>query len=706
VNNAKPVRFDPAAMLITPRRAAALLAACIVTAFHAGAPGAVSAQVRRIEITAREAVAGGQAFGEAGAYETITGRIHGEVDPKDPRNRVIQDLDLAPRNAGGRVEYVATFSLMKPVAPARASGVLVYSVVNRGTGAPAAGPDGHISLVSGWQGDVTPTADNQTIRVPVAKGPGGAAITGPVLARFIDLSPGTTTASIRIGSMGTAFYPPATLDTSRATLTFHTSETPRGEIGGAGTVPAADWAFGDCRTSPFPGTPDPTRICVSGGFDPARVYELVYTAKDPLVLGIGLAATRDIVSFFRRAASDAEGHPNPVAGIVHHAIGTGQSQSGNFLKTFVHLGFNADLANRVVFDGIMPLIAARQTPMNFRFAAPGGAAALHEPGSEPVVWWNRYADTARGRRAASLLDRCTATRTCPKVVEVLGSAEFWGLRMSPGLVGTDASADIPLPPNVRRYYSPGTTHGGGQGGFALEQRVAARCVLQANPNPMSETFRALTQALVDWVVKGTEPPPSRYPTIADGTLVAATRAATGFPAIPGVGFGDVNVVLDYDFGTSLDYADLTGVISRQPPAVKRVLPTLVPAVDADGNERAGVASVLHRAPLGTYLGWNVQASGFFKGGLCGFQGGYVPFARTRAEREAGGDPRPSLEERYGTREGYACVVRRAANDLVRDRYLLPADAARLVAEAAKSALLPASADAPPEARRAGERLCR
>ncbi len=681
--------------------APACLAVCLVLS-----PTAASSQVRRIEITAREAVAGGQAFGNAGAYESIKGLIHGEVDPKDPRNRAIQDLDLAPVNARGRVEYVATFALVKPVAANRASGVLVYSVVNRGNGAPTAGPEGHISLVSGWQGDVAPTSSNQTIQVPVARGPNGATVTGPVLARFFDLPAGTTTASIRIGSMGSAFYPPDTLDTSRATLAFHRFETARGATGGNATVPSTDWAFADCRTVPFPGTPDPSRVCVKDGFYPALVYELVYTAKDPLVLGIGLAATRDIVSFFRHAAADAAGNLNPLARIVRHTVGVGQSQSGNLLKTFVHLGFNADLAGRIVFDGIMPQIAARQTPMNFRFAAPGGAAALYEPGSEPVVWWGRYADLTRGRPAASLLDRCTVSRTCPKVVEVIGSAEFWGLRMSPGLVGTDAVADIPLPDNVRRYYSPGTTHGGGQGGFALEQPAGGRCVLPSNPNPMAETIRALTRALVDWVVEGTPPPPSRYPRIADGTLVAATRAATGFPTIPGVGFGDVNVVLDYDFGTSLNYSDLTGVITRQPPVVKRVLPTLVPAVDGDGNERAGVASVLHQAPLGTYLGWNVQASGFFKGGLCGFQGGYVPFARTRAERDVSGDPRLSLEERYGTQEGYVCAVRRAADTLVRDRYLLPADAERLVAAAAKSALLPASADATPEARRVGERMCR
>ena len=175
---------------------------------------------------------------------------------------------------------------------------------------------------------------------------------------------------------------------------------------------------------------------------------------------------------------------------------------------------------------------------------------------------------------------------------------------------------------------------------------------------MADTQRALTAALVDWVVKGTPPPASRYPTLAERMLVPATRAAIGFPAIPGVTFSDdlVNVVLDYDFGSSFLYNDLSGVIANQPPRITQVLPTLVPRVNADGNETSGIASVLHQAPLGTYLGWNVQKSGFFKGQICGFQGGYVPFAATRAERQASGDPRPSLEERYGTQDGYVCTV--------------------------------------------------
>jgi hypothetical protein len=680
-----------------------MLAAACALASNAGA------QVTRIEITKRVApVENGRTFGRAGAYENLQGFVHGEVDPRDPRNQIIQDLDLAPRNAGGNVEYVATFSLMKPVDLSRASGVLVYSVVNRGNGVASPGPEGHISLVSGWQGDLAPTPTNQTIRVPVAVNRDGSPVTGPVLARFADLPPGTTTAGIGIGSMGSANYPPSSLDTTRATLTSHVVETVRGVHDARAVVPGTEWAFADCREAPFPGRADPTRICLRGGFDPGKVYELVYTAKDPLVLGIGLAATRDIVSFFRHGRTDRAGLANPVAGAVRHAVSLGTSQSGNFIKTFIHLGFNQDLAGRIVWDGVFPYIAARQTPINFRFAAPGGAAALYEPGSEPVVWWHTYADTVRMRPPASLLDRCRATGTCPKVIEAFGSAEFWGLRMSPGLVGTDAAADIPLPENVRRYYMPGTTHGGGRGGFERLAESNARCLLPQNPNPMADTQRALTVALVDWVVRGTEPPASRYPTLAAGMLVNATRAALGFPAIPGVPFSDslVNAVLDYDFGPRFVYNDMSGAISRQPPPITRVLPTLVPRVNNDGNETAGVPSVLHSAPLGTYLGWNVQASGVLKGQICGFSGGYVPFAATRGERMAAGDPRLSLEERYGTQEGYLCVVRRAAAALVRDRYLLADDAERVVAQASSTRILPREAESGAEQRRTGSELCR
>src|SRR5581483_4681167 len=222
-----------------------------------------------------------------------------------------------------------------------------------------------------------------------------------------------------------------------------------------------DWAFANCEKKPFPGEPDPWSICLKEGYDERQLYQLVYTAKDPLVLGIGFAATRDLISFLRY--SDAP--DNPVRGLVKHAIGVGTSQSGNFLKTFIHLGFNQDESKRTVWDGVNPNIAGRQLAMNIRFSLPGGAAEMYQPGSEGVLWWSDYRDDARGRGPAGLLDRCRATKSCPKIIETFGSSEFWGLRMSPGLTGTRADVDIPLPPDVRRYYFPGVTHGGGRGGF-------------------------------------------------------------------------------------------------------------------------------------------------------------------------------------------------------------------------------------------------
>jgi hypothetical protein len=279
--------------------------------------------------------------------------------------------------------------------------------------------------------------------------------------------------------------------------------------------------------------------------------------------------------------------------------------------------------------------------------------------------------------------------------------------MSPDLIGTDAKADIPLPENVRRYYMPGTTHGGGRGGFRVQSKAGARCVLQDNPNPMFHTLAALDTALIDWVTRGTPPPPSRYPLLAKGELVPDTRAAIGFPALPGVPFRDglVNPVLDYDFGPRLHMNDLTGVITRQPPNIRQVIPTYVPVVNGDGNETSGVPSLLHQAPLGTYLGWNVTADGYYKDQLCGFWGGYVPFARTRAERLQANDPRWSLEERYGTLEGYVCVVRRAADTAVRERFLLPKDAQRLISEAESGDGLPRAAVSTGANRKLGRRLC-
>ena len=412
---------------------------------------------------------------------------------------------------------------------------------------------------------------------------------------------------------------------------------------------------------------------------------------------MGLASPRRAISCpsSRHAEKDDAGTPNPVANKIAYVISQGSSQSGNFIRTFIHLGFNEDESGKIVWDGAMPHIAGRQMPLNFRFALPDGAADPYEPGSEAVLWWSDFTDTMRHRKNVGMLDRCRATNTCPKIIETFGSTEFWALRMSPDLVGPLAEEDIPVPDNVRRYYFPGTTHGGGPGGFTTAVTPPARgragvCVLPSNPNPESDTLRALLGSMVDWVVKGTPPPPSQYPRLADGTLVHATKAAVGFPDIPGITFKDKfdNPLMDYDWGPNFKYEDVSGVISKQPPTIKQAIQLLVPKVNADGNEIAGVPSVLHQAPLGTYTGWNVIPAGFFKGQMCGFTGGYVPFAKTKAERLASGDPRPSLEERYGNQAGYVAAVRTAAEKAVHDRFLLREDADRLIQQASASHIFP------------------
>ncbi|NBW16510.1 MAG: hypothetical protein EBR82_51865, partial [Caulobacteraceae bacterium] len=457
------------------------------------------------------------------------------------------------------------------------------------------------------------------------------------------------------------------------------------------TVPAADWAFADCSQTPFPGTPDPAKLCVKGGFDPALAWELTYTGRDPLVQGIGFAAVRDAIAFYRSGAS-TDDRPNPVAGAIKWTVGIGYSQSGNFLRSFVNLGFNTGVAGARVFDGIMPLIAARQVPLNLRFGVPGGTAELYEPGSDGVVWWADHADPARGLPEAGLLTRCAAAGDCPKVLDVFGSAEFWGLRKSPDLIGVEAAADIPAPANVRRYYLPSVTHGGGAGGFPTDVAKlppVPGCSLPANPNPASWTIRALTRRLTDWVSLDRAPPPSASPTLAAGDLVPPTASAMGFPAIPNAPApdGKSNPLRVYDFGPDFDARDLSGVMDRQPPRVTATVPVRVPRVDADGNETSGLRSVQLRVPLGTYLGWNVRSAGYYAGQGCNFQGGYIPFAVTRAEREAAHDPRPSLEERYGDHAGFVDKVRRAAADMVGEGFLLPEDAAVVVKQAEDSAVL-------------------
>jgi hypothetical protein len=664
-------------------------------------------------------------LGGSPPYTQYRGRAFGELDPLLPQNAIIQDIELA-RDADGKVRYVTSFQLIRPTNRNDASGLLWHEVPNRGRRV-GFGADirsvGDMQLNSGWQADnagntavpayaldpnpVAFPVNTEWVKVPIARNADGSPVTGLVFGRIVNQS-GSGSQRLIVQSNPVP-YPPATLDTTQARLVTRDHESMEGVVTGEAEVPASDWSWAHCtdwENQAALADGELGEICVKGGFDPSKLYQVVYTAKNAYVLGIGAAAFRDLAAFLRDDTTDA----NPARGLVKWSIVRGVSQSGNYIRAFLHLGFNRGENGRQVYDGAWPIIAGRRVAVNFRWAQPDGVLELYQAGSEGPQWWHKYPDHVRALPPAGILERCEATKTCPKVVEHFGSAEVWTLKLTPEWVGTDATSDIPLPKNVRRYYIPSSTHGGGGGGFETPPAGTVSCpgnnygrgILRANPMPHTQTVNALRYHFRNWVMKGVEPPPSVYPMLHgdknNRNLVEANKAAMGFPTIPvavvGAGWrttvpepGFINPMLDYDWGPHFNATDASGVPTNVPPPVRQVIRTLVPRVDADGNERGGVPVVLNDAPLGTYLGWNVTQAGFHQGQVCNYVGGMIPFAKTYAERRATGDPRLSLQERYGSHDGYVAAVRVAAANAVKQGFLLQEDADALIAQAAASSVL-------------------
>ncbi len=643
--------------------------------------GTAEARVVRLRVDRTEPFAGGVEFGPTGAYVRIVGVAFGELDPRDARNAVIVNLDRAPRNARGLVEYDVDFYLMRPAEPARGNRKLLYDVTNRGRkfllpwlhDAPQTSPgavndpatvaaagngfafrEGYTIVWSGWDPDAPRANQGLVIRVPTATA-GGAPIVRVIRDEFVF---GTRVPTTR--ATAPLSYEAASLDQARARLTVRASEAePPAEI------PPTGWAYADSRSIKL--LPEGT------AFQPGSIYDFSYPAKDPKVLGIGYAATRDLVAFLRYEPRDAAGTPNPVAlgGAatgIRAALAVGISQSGRYLRDHLELGMNQDEAGRKVFDGTLAHIAGvGKVFANAEFGQPNRTNTQHEdhhfPENQFPFAHGTVSDPVTGRAGALL----RGNGFDPLVIEVNTSTEYW--QKGASLLHTDplGTRDLEIPKGVRLYLVAGTQHGGRAG----LTPVPGNCLHPRNPHSPAPALRALLVALDRWVTDGTEPPPSRVPTLAAGTLVASEQL--GFPAIPGI-----------EVPRAGNHLVLFGDWTRPRHAAgDKAYRPLVPRVDADGNETAGIRLPAIAAPVATYTGWNFYRPPYPAGELCDREGTYAPFARTRAEREAKGDPRPSLEERYGNADGYVRKVSEVVRELTAARLLLPDDAARYVDEATR-----------------------
>jgi alpha/beta hydrolase family protein len=658
---------------LTSRRPLLVLALALV------ASAAAEARVVRLVLERREPVLEGRPFGLAGAYEALSGTVEFALDPEHVRNQAVVDLKRAPRDAQGEVRFSADFYLIKPASFARGNGRLYYEVPNRGGKAilrrlqyarsaldPREEADfgdgwlmrqGFTLAWMGWQWDVPEQPGLLRLRAPVA-GDAAHPITGLVRAAIVlderrDQAP--------LGDRGHIAYPavdPSGPD-GKLYVRGHRLDPPR-------LVPRARWRFAD-----------PTTIALDGGFEPGKLYDVVYKSRDPRVAGCAFTATRDLVSFFK----NERGPANPLAGTTL-AYAHGISQSGRFLRHLIYQGFNEDEEGRRVFDGVIAEVAgAGRGSFNHRFAQASRDGYQHFNLDYPTDVFP-FTDLAERDPetgvTAGLLDRAVASGTAPKLFHVMSAFEYWSRAAS--LVHTDASgaSDAPLADSSRVYFMASAQHGPGSLPPTEAGTGGNTGTNPTNPNDYRPALRALVRALDEWVAQGVPPPVSRYPKIADGTLAPPERA--GWPALPGIALPLVrNQPVRMDYGPEWP----RGIATLEPPRLGSVFPALVPAVDVDGNDRAGVRMPEIEVPLASETGWNTRhPTTGAPDALAGVVGSYFPFARTRAAREASGDPRRSIEERYADRSGYLGRIAEAALALRRERLLLDEDVPVVIERAA------------------------
>ena len=640
------------------------------------AASTADAEVVRIEVGYRMDLANGMWFGLAGPYEKIVGTIYFAVDPDNPANRIITDIAYAPRNADGLVEFHSDFFLIKPKDVEQSNGTLLYEVSNRGgkgmlryfnRGAGSVDPqteeemgdglllkNGFTLLWLGWQFD-PPNRDGLVrLFTPVATD-AGMAIEGLVRSEIIVQE---REFDHSLADRNHIAYPVADPSDAANSMTVRDGvDMPRR------VVPRSQWSF--ARLEDGQVVPDPTRAYLEGGFEPHKIYDVVYKAQDPPVVGLGPAAIRDAVSMFKYGSAEELSIP---AGSIDHALAWGVSQSGRFLRTFLYYGFNETEEHRRAFDGVMSHVAGGgRGSFNHRFAQPSrdGHPYLNKLYPSDIF---PFTDVVQTDPETDMRDGLLARvepAFMPKIFYTNSSYEYWGRAASLIHTSVDGTEDSPLMDNVRIYSFAGGQHG--PGAFPAVQRSGQQL---SNPNDYSWFMRGLLLSMNRWATSDSPPPASRYPLISDGDLVLPDQL--DFPQLPGVGQPAApHKAYRVDYGP--EFAT-KGIVAFEPPEVASAFPMMVPHVDADGNETGGLKMPGVEVPLATFTGWNLMRP---ESGptnvLSNMQGSYIPFPQTTADRQRSGDPRPAIAERYRSRQQYVGLVSEAALRLIDEGYLLAED---------------------------------
>jgi hypothetical protein len=633
------------------------------------APAWLMAGVTRIEIKTREPYLDGRSFGKVGAYERVRGKVHFAIDPQHKANQAVIDLEFAPRNAAGFVEFSADLEWLAPQDLRKANGAILYDVNNRGNKIALrffnGGTDeflmqqGYIVVWSGWIAETQPGEGRLRLTAPIAAD-GDKPIIGPVRAEVVVDAPAERHTLAMWANQGS--YPPTERGEREAVLTWRSRETDPRVI-----IPRSQWRMEQrwIEDHGERGQLPTIELVVSGGLQPGYIYEVVYEAQGPIVQGLGLAGIRDLLSFLKQEQSAK--NPFWMADAqqlaAKYVYGFGVSQSGRCLRQFLYDGFNADEAGRQVFDGVMPHVAGAGLGFfNHRFASPTRHNGQHDnhlyPADQFPFAYGTATDPFSGRQD-SILRRDRERGTVPKVMHTQSSSEYW--HRAGSLVHTDplGEHDAEIPAEVRIYCFGGTQHGAGSG---IAAATPDRGQLITNPADYRPLLRALLTALDEWVRNGREPPASVYPRIADGTLVGWKLTESGWQNLPGVRYPEViHQPESLDRGPEFDRFRRTTI---EPPVSRGRYVVKIPKYGADNNELGTLLIPAVAVPVATYTSWNVRHRSIgAENELLGLAGGYIPFVKTKAEREKLGDPRPALLERYHNfddfRQQYSAFIDRA-----------------------------------------------